>query len=138
MAAHTGSAKPTWPTTPSSKNVETRRLVRSMSWSATTKSPGAIGADRADADEVGGAELLQGAHVGAERDLVRGDAVPAAMAGEEEQRRLPEATADDGVAGGAEGGLHADLFDLGEAFDLVETAAADDAERGSAGGAGGR
>ena len=35
-----GSPKPTWPTTPSPKNVAWRSNVRSMNWSGTTKSVG--------------------------------------------------------------------------------------------------
>lgn len=42
MMGHTGSAIDTWATTSRSKKVLGRRLVRSMNWCGTTRSPGAI------------------------------------------------------------------------------------------------
>ena len=74
----------------------------------------AHGPDGADGHEVGRAELLYGADVRAEVDGVGRDAVPAAVAREKEEGRVPELAANDRVARRPVRSVDVDLFDVGE------------------------
>jgi hypothetical protein len=86
-------------------------------------------ADRRHAQDLLCAELLEREHVGAVVDAVRRDAVPAAVTRQEQQRRVAELAAHDRVRGRAEGRVDAHLPHVREPLELVEPAAADDAER---------
>ena len=103
-----------------------------MNWSTTTKSPGAQilaqAADGGERDDVGDAAAFQRVDVGAEIDLGRRQHVPAAVARHEHHRVAVERAEAEFVRGRAERAVDPAPGDIGEAVDLVEAAAADDAD----------
>ena len=89
-------------------------------------------ADRTGRHQPHDAELLHRVDVGAEVQLARLDPVAAAVARQEGDAALAEAPDDDLVGRVSEGRRQPDPLDLAEFGELVEAAAADDAEgRGS-------
>ena len=91
-------------------------------------------ADGGYADDPADAEGAEGVHVRAVVELVRHDAMAAAVAGQEVNLPAGELAGDDAIAGRAEGGGDGDLGGIGEAVDLVKAAAADDADGRREGG----
>ena len=89
---------------------------------------GLEGADGADADDPGDAEVFHAPEVGAVVEFAGEDAVAASVPGQEDDVASGEFAGEEGVRGWAEGGVELDPFLAGEAFDLVEAAAADDAD----------
>jgi hypothetical protein len=86
-------------------------------------------ADRAHRDDPLHAECLHGVDVSPEVDLARKDPMAAPVAGQEDEACPAEAPDHEVVGRVAEGSLDAHALDPLEARELVEPAAAEDAER---------
>ena len=128
----TGCAIDTCATQPVPKKLFSRAKVRSMNWSMTTKSPGARSSRRlptADKrDDVGHAAALQRVDIGAEIDLGGRQHVPAAVPRHEHDRLAVERAEAEFVGGRAERALDPAPLDIRQAVDLIEPAAADNAD----------
>ena len=107
-------------------------LVRSTNWSGSTMSHGLVfrleRADGADADDPGHAELLHAPDVGAVVELAGQNPVAAPVPGQKHDLAPRQLAGEETVRGRAKGRLDLDPLLLGKAFDMIEAAAADDAD----------
>ena len=87
-------------------------------------------ADGGDGDDPADVEVAHGPEVGAVVEFGGENAVAAGVAGEEDEAAAVELADDEGVGRGAEWGVDEDFLTVGEAVDVIEAAAADDADGG--------
>ena len=85
-------------------------------------------ADGGDADDKAHAKGAQGPDIGAVIDLGGEQAMTTGVAGEKDDLAISEGALHEDIGGRAEGGINGEFLEVFQSFELIEAAAADDAD----------